>query len=92
MGISVTFSDALTALKKGEKIARRGWNRNSGPTHREGMWLTLVWPSEMVVGGQHQVLPSWIAIRTAGGLEHRSVFVPWTASQTDMLSDDWEIV
>jgi len=46
----------------------------------------------MVVGGQHQVLPSWIAIRTAGGLEHRSVFVPWTASQTDMLSDDWEIV
>jgi hypothetical protein len=88
----MTFGHAIEALKKGHKVARAGWNG-------KGMWLGLVTPQDdTVTGGQIEFvlvglagkvgpcLP-WIGMRTAA-----DEFVPWLASQTDMLSEDWRLV
>lgn len=89
----LSFSDALNALKTGHKVARQGWNG-------KGMWLTLVHAvaesdmPDMRVGylatGENlyglKRLP-WIGMRTTD-----MCFVPWLASQTDMLADDWTVV
>ena len=78
----MTFGDAIAALKAGKRVARAGWNG-------KGMWLLLI---ENYQVGFHpdlkglKLLP-WIGMKTADG-----GFVPWLASQTDMLSEDWELV
>ena len=87
---AVTFGLAIEALKKGKRVARAGWNG-------KGMWLELV-PSDgysvhdipcvtaSVSHGMVKRLP-WIGMKTAD-----NKFVPWLASQTDMLAEDWQIV
>jgi hypothetical protein len=78
------FGWALYRLRSGERVRRSGWNG-------KGMWLILVavndWSvSEAFVDGEpHELLP-WIGMKTAD-----EKFVPWLASQTDMLAEDWEI-
>lgn len=80
------FGKALEALKEGKKVARSGWNG-------KGMFLLYV-PSEkwgiidkIGLGIPKGNLLSWIGMKTADGK-----FVPWLASQTDMLTEDWEVV
>lgn len=81
----MTFGIAIEALKKGLKVAREGWNG-------KGMWLRLVKRGYFDVGisivdeGCMGLLP-WIGMLTAD-----KKFVPWLASQTDMLAEDWQIV
>jgi hypothetical protein len=77
----MNFGEALAALKEGKRVARAGWNG-------KGMWLLLVkgWTVdaeyETVL---HGLLPiPWIGMKTATG-----DFVPWLASQTDVLAEDW---
>lgn len=83
----LNFGMALELLKQGKKVCRAGWNGR-------GMWLLLVpadrWSTS--VGPSHvegvragQRLP-WIGMRTVAG-----EFVPWLASQTDMLAEDWMV-
>ncbi len=48
----------------------------------KGMWLKLQVPDE----NSKMSLP-YIYMRTAG-----AQLVPWLASQTDLLSDDWHVV
>lgn len=76
------FGWALRQLKNGARVMRRGWNG-------KGMWLLLVdgkcagySVSDDDVEGL-ELLP-WIGMRTAQG-----GFVPWLASQTDLIADDW---
>lgn len=82
----LTFGAAIEALKSGKRVARRGWNG-------KGMWLKLIPRNDWSVTIDHAndvvglVGSPWIGMRTA---DH--CFVPWLASQTDMLSDDWEIL
>lgn len=97
----MTFGLALEALKKGYKVARRGWNG-------KGMWLSLSCDGEREVsaenfwsphnaqfardnGGTAIVLPS-ITMKTTNAQGRVAILMGWLASQTDMLSDDWEIV
>lgn len=78
---ALTFGLALDALKEGLRIARAGWNG-------KGMWLTLI-PAggDLRLGeGQFPILP-WIGMKTAD-----DKFVPWLASQTDVLASDWVVV
>lgn len=70
----MNFSNALEDLTDGFFVTRRGWNG-------KGMKLALLQPEP----GLDIVTQPYIAIYTADG----SV-VPWTASQTDLLGDDWE--
>lgn len=86
------YSSALLALKRGERVARAGWNG-------KGMWLALVpkatatlAPLPPLFGGRSQPvreveLAPFLVMRTADGK-----FVPWLCSQSDALADDWQNV
>jgi len=87
------FSYALALLKDGKKVCRSGWNGR-------GMWIVLqkAYPDGIPINkntaeatglpeGSLQSFLPYIMMRTAGGQ-----FVPWLASQTDILSCDWEVV
>jgi hypothetical protein len=87
------FGMAIIALKRGEAVARKGWNG-------KGMFLTLQNGSRVVgtnmrnepaknyYGNSGVKICSHIDMKAADG----SYVVGWLASQTDMLADDWEIV
>lgn len=77
------FSSALAWLKAGCRVARSGWNGR-------GMWLRMIPASEwhlMEVNVDGAKLASFIGMRT---VDHS--FVPWLASQTDLLAEDWKVV
>lgn len=84
---NLSFGQAIQALKNGKKVAREGWNG-------KGMWLSLVqagqWQVAEEVPGMDNpnllTLP-WIGMKTAD-----NHFVPWLASQTDILAEDWIIL
>jgi hypothetical protein len=98
----MTFGLALEALKRGHKVARRGWNG-------KGMWLSLSCDGSRMVhannfwsknnadfarqqeGEMAEVLPS-ITMKTTNAQGRVAILMGWLASQTDMLSDDWIIV
>lgn len=93
----LTFGDALALLKQGKRVARSGWNG-------KGMWLLLVKgecvtepindcygdPTRYECGndgyekGQSIPVLDAIYMKTAD-----NKLVPWLASQTDMLVEDW---
>lgn len=80
----MTFGLAVESAKKGCKIARAGWNG-------KGMFVTYVGIGHYDVGvdtvGAIKGFQPWLGMKTAAGL-----FVPWLASQADMLEEDWCIV
>lgn len=85
----MSFGLAIEEAKMGKKIARAGWNG-------KGMFLYHVpaaaYPpctevAKEAFGGSDVPYGAYIAMKTAQGN-----IVPWLASQTDMLADDWYIV
>ena len=84
------FGTALTALKHGQKVARDGWNG-------KGMFLFLVPGSRFQVSrapllgiypeGTEIDYHAHIDMKTAQGY-----VVPWLASQTDLLAEDWVVI
>lgn len=85
------FGEALKALKAGKRVARSiGWNG-------KGMFLFLVSGSTFAVNrppllgiypeGKMVNYQPHIDMKTA-----QDMVVPWVASQSDMLAEDWEIV
>lgn len=81
------FGTAIELLKQGKQVAREGWNG-------KGMFLFLVPGSTFKVnrapllgiypeGTEINYLPH-IGMKTADGK-----IVPWLASQTDVLAEDW---
>ena len=87
----MTFGQAIEAVKVGAcRIAREGWNG-------KGMWLAYqkAYPDGIPInantaqatgipeGTVCRFLP-YLMMRTADG-----AFVPWLASQTDVLAEDW---
>lgn len=80
----MNFGQALEALKSGQKVARKGWNG-------KGIYIELQNPDEH----SKMTLP-YIYIVTNGLVTDNpdapKGVVPWLASQTDMLAEDWCIV
>jgi len=86
------FGQAVRVVKNGVRVCRSGWNG-------KGMWLGLVHPDDddivpprptYAVAGiagyaTNGCLP-WIGMKTAD-----NKLVPWLASQTDVLAEDWQI-
>lgn len=80
-----SFGDAITYLKKGRKVARKGWNG-------KGMFLFVADEIHFFTKTElkkkndepYDMLPS-IAIKTA----NNKCIVGWVPSQTDMLAEDW---
>lgn len=79
---NMTFGLAIEALKKGEYVARRGWNGKN-------MYLFLAHGEDIqkCVGIPDKCVDV-ICMKTA----QDTVIFGWLASQTDMLSEDWEII
>ena len=78
------FGKAIELLKAGKKVARSGWNG-------KGIFIELQRPDE----NSKMTLP-YIYITTNGLITDNpdapKGIVPWLASQTDMLSEDWVLV
>ena len=89
----VVFSDALEAVKAGYKIAREGWNG-------KGMYVVYQkgYPGGIQVNKNTQEalgVPEGTVCKFLPYLMMKTVqgdFVPWLASQTDILAEDWTIV
>lgn len=85
-----SFGVALAGVKDGQRWSRRGWNGKN-------MFIFLVPGSIFKVNrppllgiypeGTEINYHAHIDMRTADGQ-----IVPWLASQTDILADDWELV
>lgn len=75
----MTFGQALEAVKQGQKVQRMGWNG-------KGMYIMLqpVELSPQQKQGEWLKIRSWIGMRTVD-----AEYVPWVASQTDLLAEDW---
>ena len=83
----MNFGKAIEALKDGKAVRRTGWNG-------KGLALELQVPDEhskMTLPYIYLAYPSYPASMTAPA-NHLNARVPWLASQTDMLAEDWEIV
>jgi hypothetical protein len=82
------FGWALARLKEGKAVQRSGWNG-------KGMYLYLVPANNYPPVTEHarrefgDMVPygAYIAMKTA-----QNNVVPWLASQTDVLSEDWLVI
>jgi hypothetical protein len=87
------FDVALQHLRGGDKISRLGWNG-------KGMFVVLqkAYPDGIPINkntsealgipeGTVRSFRPYLMMQAADGS-----FVPWVASQTDLLSDDWVVV
>lgn len=79
---NMTFGLAIEALKKGLKVARKGWNG-------KGMYLFLGCGEDIQkCTGIEDRCVDVICMKTA----QDTVVFGWLASQTDMLAEDWILV
>ena len=93
MGPELAFEWALQQLRMGKRVSRRGWNG-------KGMYIVLQkgYPdgipinentadaTGMARGTVCRFLP-YLMMKTA---DANPSFVPWLASQTDLLAFDWQ--
>lgn len=84
---AMTFGLALEALKKEQYVQRAGWNG-------KGLKLALVGKGGCYEHGMSEVstLPYIVIIYPKESKTTPGAVVPWLASQTDLLADDWSIV
>lgn len=70
------FGEVLAALRRGEKVARAGWNGR-------GQYVAMVFNGHAL---GRQMPPFLVIVTTTGDV------VPWVASQSDLIISDWMIV
>jgi hypothetical protein len=80
----MNFGQALQELKKGNKVARLGWNG-------KGIFIELQVPDENSKMTSPYIFIDTTGLQTNNEMAPKSC-VPWLASQTDMLAEDWEIL
>lgn len=86
----MNFGEALAILKQGGRVLRDGWNG-------KGMYVCMQagYPDGISINantaratgleeGSVQRFHPYLMLRTVDGS-----FVPWVASQTDILAEDW---
>lgn len=86
----MNFGQALEWLKQGKKVTRQGWNG-------KGMFLFLVQGSTFKVNRPPLlgIYPEGTEINYCPHIDMRTAdnkIVPWLASQTDVLAEDWSEV
>ena len=77
----ISFGAAIEALKAGEKVSRSGWNG-------VGLWLELQVPD----AHSKMTLPYIFMSYPDNAKNTPGARVPWLASQTDILAEDWLVV
>ena len=83
----MSFGLAIEAMKKGKKVARRGWNGKN--QHIElATRISYMTSDGVFVNVEHEAIGNKaIAFCGTSGVQ-----MGWLASQADMLADDWEVV
>lgn len=92
LGTLGSFGEAIELMKDGQKVSREGWNgkgmfiyyvpANSYPASGNSLnTMTGLYKDDMVPYG------AYIAMKAVDG-----TVVPWLASQTDMLANDWSVI
>lgn len=80
----MNFGQALEQIKSGNTVARKGWNG-------KGIYIGLIKPKD-----GDAMTHDFIYIDTTGlqtdNPDAPLDRVPWLASQTDMLAEDWQVV
>ncbi len=76
----VDFSEALLALRTGSEVARKGWNAH----HKLGL--------QVPDANSANTLPYIFMVVGQDAHDMAGKRVPWVASQTDLLAEDWEIL
>lgn len=79
------FGGALKALRNNKRVLRKGWNG-------KGMWLSYLDPynNKQFILQEKDIegtFAPYIGMKTAD-----NKYVPWLASQTDILAEDWEVL
>lgn len=78
------FGVALMNLKEGHRVARKGWNG-------KGIFIAMQFPDE-----NSKMTQPYIYIDTTGlqtdNPDAPKCIVPWLASQTDLIAEDWVIL
>lgn len=87
---TVNFGTAIEALKQGLRVAREGWNG-------KGMFLFLVPGSTFQVNRPPLlgIYPEGTTINYLSHIDMKTAdekVVPWLASQTDVLAEDWIVL
>jgi len=87
--LSMDFGEAVRALKAGSKVAREGWNG-------KGMFLFLVPGSTFTVNRPPLlgIYPEGTSVNYHAHIDMKTAqdtVVPWLASQTDVLAEDWQL-
>lgn len=80
---NLNFGEAIEKLKSGEKVYRNGWNG-------KGIYIFMFFGLEHFSAKEpHQDLSlrDSIYMKTA-----QNDLAPWTASQPDVLAEDWELI
>jgi hypothetical protein len=88
--INLSFSAALALLKDGKRLARAGWNG-------KGMFVFLVPGSNFKVNREPllSIMGEGVEVTYRPHIDMKDAegkVVPWLASQTDILAEDWEVV
>lgn len=78
---NMTFGIAIEAMKKGKKVARRGWNG-------KGMYIYMSEGQNIDINDKTVKFNPHIDMKAADD----SIVIGWLASQTDILAEDWMIV
>ena len=86
----MNFGNALQALKNGQICARAGWNGKK-------MFIFLVQGSRFKVNRKPLlgIFPEGTEIDYCYHIDMKTAdnkIVPWLASQTDVLAEDWAVV
>ena len=100
--MKLNYSDALEALKDGERVARSGWNG-------KGMWVVLIPGTKdvslrsgtpyhralqraygLVTADEPQEILPHLDMWTVNGDGRRAWLVGWAASQSDQLANDFD--
>ena len=84
MSETFSFGEAIAFLKKGFRVARLGWNG-------VGIFLELQVPDEHSKMTSPYIYIDTTELNTQNPNAPKTR-VPWLASQTDMLTDDWYVI
>jgi len=80
----MNFGEAIKAMKEGENVRRKGWNG-------KGIFISLQTPDKNSKMTSPYIFIDTTGLQTENKAAPKSC-VPWLASQTDMLAEDWSVI
>ncbi|MEZ3418337.1 MAG: DUF2829 domain-containing protein [Bacteroidales bacterium] len=93
------FGKAIEALKEGKKVSRKGWNGKGmflwlkPATTIKAEWCKDEELKELVQANGGEILGlGTICMFTHDSTGRKAILTGWLASQSDMLSEDWEVI